>query len=132
MRQNDRRVGGPESQFIRSYEVTDTAPRSAITLPQIVLRFQEKWMYCALALLRHGDALGTKTRWRGKRLRREGSSEARVTLGAGGLSLSALGEHASEGALHFVAILGGEIPVDGALQAFAEGDLRLPGQQALG
>jgi len=41
--QNDRRVGGSASQVMRNYEVIDTAPRSAITLPQIVLRFQEKW-----------------------------------------------------------------------------------------
>src|SRR5258708_31767438 len=47
-------------------------------------------------------------------------------------SASPLREHSLEDPLHLFAVLGGEIPVDRALQPLAKRHLRLPAAQSLG
>src|SRR5258708_19311572 len=45
-------------------------------------------------------------------------------------SASPLGEHSLEDPLHLFAVLGGEIPVDRALQPLAKWHIRLPAEQS--
>jgi len=56
---------------------------------------------------------------------------AKALKGLGGGRCSALGEHAGENALHLLLVLGGVVPVNGALQSVAEKHLGFPAQQLL-